>query len=75
MLSNVQAAEAAGHECIKSSLWNFIQTGLDQVKQSTEPYQLNVKCDISSLGKVLTKRNWGICTGVSERLDRVRPDV
>lgn len=47
---NVQVAEAAEQERMKSKLRNCIQAVLDQVEESTGPYQLNVKA---------ISRHWG----------------
>lgn len=48
--SIVCLAEAPVQERLKSSLWNYIQTIFAQVKQSNEAYQLDVDCNMSSLG-------------------------
>lgn len=60
---------------MKSNLRICIQTELDQVKQCTEAYQLNVEGDISTLGTALTQDIRSMCARITERLDKVRRDV
>lgn len=60
---------------MKSNLRYFLQRVFDQVKQSSEAYQLNVVVDISSLGTVLAQDFRGMCAGIIELLDGVRGDV
>lgn len=73
--SNFWTADAAVGEPMKSNLQNFIQTVLDQFKQSSEAYQLNVDGDISSSRTSLTQDIRSGCAQITEGLDRKHGDV
>lgn len=72
--SFVRAAESAVQERM-SNLRNYMQTVSDQVKQSTDAYQLNVDGDITSLGTALAQDVSSMSAQITERLARVGQDV
>lgn len=69
------AAEAAVQERMKSNLRTFIQMVLNQAKQSTKGYALNVEGNILSLETILTQDIRGMSDLVTDHLDRRRRDV
>lgn len=60
---------------INSNLLNYIQTVFDQVKQSTEAYQLSLEGGISSLGTALMQYIPSIGAQITVRLDKMLRDV
>lgn len=69
--SDVEVAQAAMQRRMKSSFRIYMLTILNQIRQSTEAYQLSVESNCCHWG-----RRWhqafGVCAHITERLDIVR---